>query len=104
MPTFQTAISYVFFFKSSSRKTIVKLIELSSLSIYVHGLYSSLLSIRPMSSIDFVYLLHPKLFNPCFGNGPMTFIGSSSSNLFIRWVRVPGDLVILFTSMSMVRA
>ena len=60
-----------------------------------------LLSICSMSGIYFVYLLRPRLVGPCYGNGPMTFIGCSSSHLFIRWVRIPGKLAILFTGISM---
>jgi hypothetical protein len=90
---------------SSLCKTIVELIELSFLFIYAHGLYNSLLSIFSifsMSSIYFIYLLHPRLVNPCYGNGPISFIGCSSSNLLICRVRVLGELVILFTGISMV--
>ena len=55
-----------------------------------------------MSSIYFVYLLHPRVVDPCYGNGRMTFIGCASSNLFFRRVRVLGELVILFTSINVV--
>jgi hypothetical protein len=55
-----------------------------------------------MSSIHFIYLLHPRLVDRCYGNAPMTFKGYSSSNLFIRRVTVLGELVILFTDISMV--
>ncbi len=48
------------------------------------------------------YLLHPRLVDPCYGNGPMTFIGCSNSNVTIRRVGVPRELLILFTSTSMV--
>jgi hypothetical protein len=55
-----------------------------------------------MSSIYFVYPFHPRVVNPYNDNGPTSFIGCSSSNLFIRMVRVPVELLILFTSISMV--
>ena len=55
-----------------------------------------------MSSIYFVYMLHPRLINQSYGNSPMTFIGCSSSNLFICRVRIPGESMILFTSINMV--
>jgi hypothetical protein len=42
---------------SSLCKTIVELIELSSLFIYAHGLYISLLNICSLSSIYFVCLM-----------------------------------------------
>ena len=80
----------------SSCKTIVELIELPFLFIYVHGLYISLLSICSMSSIYFVYLLHPRLVDPCYGNNPITFIGCSSSNLFILRVSPEGVSDIIY--------
>ncbi len=55
-----------------------------------------------MSSIYFIYLLHPRLVEPWYGNGPMNFIGCSSSNLFIQKVRVLGEIVIMFTSINVV--
>jgi ABC-type iron transport system FetAB permease component len=50
----------------SSCKTIIKLIELSFLFNYAHSPCISLLSICSMSNIFFVYLLHPRLVDPCF--------------------------------------
>ena len=55
-----------------------------------------------MSSIYFVYLLCQRLVDLCYGNGPMIFIGCSSSNLPIRRVGVLGELVTIFNSISMV--
>ncbi len=74
----------------SSCKTIVILMELSSLFIYAHSICIPLFSICSMSSIYFVYLFYPRLVDPCYGNGPMNFIGCSSSNLFIRKGESPG--------------
>ena len=42
-----------------------------------------------------------RLVDLCYGNGPMTLMGCPSSSLSIRRVRVPGELVSLFTSVSM---
>jgi hypothetical protein len=78
----------MFLVLSSFYKTMAELIELSSLFIYAHGLYIYLLSMCSKSSVCFVYLLHPRLVDQCYGNGPMTFIGCSSFNLFIGKVKV----------------
>ncbi len=55
-----------------------------------------------MGSIYFAYLFHPRLVDLFYGNTPITFVGCSNSNLFIRRMRVSGELVILFTSIRMV--
>ncbi len=43
-----------------------------------------------------------RLVDLCYGNGPVTLTGCTSSNLSIRRVGVPGELVSLFSNISMV--
>jgi hypothetical protein len=86
----------------SSCNTIVAIKELSLL-ISVHSSYTSLLVVCSMSRLYFIYMLHLiKLVNLFYGNGPMILTDCTSSNLSIRRVGVPGELVSLFSNISMV--
>jgi hypothetical protein len=86
----------------SSCNTIVAIKELSLL-ISVHSSYTSLLVVCSMSRLYFIYMLHLiKLVNLFYGNGPMILTDCTSSNLSIRRVGIPGELVTLFIDISMV--